>query len=98
MKIDRAGIGAIAKGAEMKALIGRLADEVAGNVREQGIKVGDRDGGRHEYDLPVTTETTVTDRARGRVIINHPAGQAVQAKHGALTKAASEAGMEVKDR
>ena len=96
MKIDRAGIGAIAKGAEMKALIGRLADEVAANVRDQGIRVGDRDGGPREVDLPVRVSQQTTDRARATVTLAHPAGIAVQAKHGALTKAASEAGLQVK--
>ena len=96
MKIDRAGIGAIAKGVEMAALIGDLAERVAESVQAQGIKVGDRDGGPREIALPVRVSQQTTDRARATVTLAHPAGIAVQAKHGALTKAASEAGLQVK--
>ena len=91
-------MGDALKGPLMQRAIQVKTEQIARNVRALGIKVGDRDGGRHEYDLPVNAEVTVTDRARGRVTINHPAGEAVQAKHGALTKAASEAGMEVREK
>ena len=96
VKIDHGGIAAILKSGEMHALIQSVTDQVAENVREQGIRVGDRDGGPREVDLPVIAKVITTDRAHGSVLIAHPAGIAVQAKHGALTKAASEAGLEVK--
>jgi hypothetical protein len=44
----------------------------------------------------VKVKLSTTDRAHAEVILAHPAGIAVQAKHGALTKAASQAGLEVK--
>lgn len=76
----------------------QAAEQVAQNVRDQGIKVGDRDGGPRERDLPVTVSMTTTDRPHANVTIAHPAGLAVQAKHGALTKAAAQAGLDVKER
>lgn len=74
------------------------AEAVAEAVRAQNIKVGDKDGGRHEYDLPVEVEMTTTDRAHAWVTLAHPSGQAVQAKHGALTKAAAQSGLDVKGK
>jgi hypothetical protein len=44
----------------------------------------------------VRVDSYETDRARAEVWLAHPSGLAVQAKHGLLTKAASEAGLEVK--
>ena len=96
IKLNHSGIGAILKSTEMHRLIQSVTEEVANNVREQKITVGDVDGGAHEYDLPVTPDVITTDRAHGSVVLAHPAGIAVQAKHGALTKAASQAGLEVK--
>lgn len=94
--LNHAGIAAVLKSAGMQAQIAATTEAVAANVRALGIKVGDRDGGPAEVDLPVKTEVILTDRAHGRVTIAHPAGQAVQAKHGALTKAAAAAGLTVK--
>lgn len=96
VKLDRAGIAAIAKSDEMMALVSAAAEEVAANVHGQGIQVGDRDGGPREIPLPVKVDTDVSDRARASVILAHPAGIAAQAKHGALTRAAAAAGLEVK--
>jgi hypothetical protein len=95
IRLNQRGIEAIAKGAEMRALVEKAAEEIARNVRAQGIKVGDRDGGPLEYELPVKVKVTTTDRAHASVILAHPAGIAVQAKHGALTRAAASAGLEV---
>lgn len=94
--LNSAGILAKLQSAQMQAEIAAATEAVAANVRAMNIRVGDRDGGPHEADLPVKTEVVVTDRAHGRVTIAHPAGQAVQAKHGALTKAAAQAGLEVR--
>lgn len=98
IKLNHKGVEAILKGAPMAAAVKAAAEKVADNVRNQGIKVGDKDGGSHEYDLPVTVTMTTTDRAHANVTIAHPAGQAVQAKHGALTKAAARAGLDVRER
>lgn len=85
-------------GAPMQAAITEATEAIAENARAMGIKVGDRDGGPREVDMPVETRQRITDRAHGSVTITHPAGQAVQAKHGALTKAAAEAGLGVTAR
>lgn len=98
VNINRAGVAAILKSAPVAAAVRAAAEQVAQNVRDQGIKVGDRDGGPHEYDLPVTVTMVTTDRAHANVTIAHPAGEAVQAKHGALTKAAAQAGLDVRER
>lgn len=73
----------------------RMAERVADKVRDQNITVGDRDGGSHEYPLPVEADLYHSDRPRVSVTIKHPAGLAVQAKHGALSKAAADCGLEL---
>jgi hypothetical protein len=95
IKPNYRGRGEVLNSKETARAVEALAEQVAGNVRDQGITVGDVDGGSHEIDLPVDVTAYDTDRARASVIIKHPAGLAVQAKRGALTKAASEAGLEV---
>lgn len=90
-----AGVKALLQSTAMHRAVQEATEKVAANVESQGITVGDRDGGKHEIDLPVLVEMTTTDRAKGCVILAHPAGAAVQAKHGALTKAAAAAGLTV---
>lgn len=69
----------------------QLAETIADNVRRQGITVGSIDAGDStETELPVI----VSDA--GNVVVAHPAGVAVEAKYGALVKAAAAAGLEVK--
>lgn len=97
VKLDHAGIGALLKSTEMHRLVQDVAEEIAGNVRAQGIRVGGTDGAG-EIDLPVEVGVTTTDRAHASVLLAHPAGVAVQAKHGALTKGASDAGLSVRRR
>lgn len=92
IQLDRAGISEVAKSREMQTLMHDLAERIADNVRGQGIRV---DGVPGKHELPVKVTDTVTDRARSSVTIAHPSGKAVQAKHGALTRAAAEAGLEV---
>lgn len=94
IQIDRRGIGEVAKSPEMKALIHDLAEEVAENVRQLGIRV---EGVPGNIELPVKVTDSTTDRAVSRVSINHASGLAVQAKHGALSKAASAAGLRLRD-
>jgi hypothetical protein len=98
IRLNHKGVEQVLKSAPMAAAVKAKAEQVAQNVRDQNIKVGDRDGGKHEYDLPVKVTMTTTDRAHANVTITHPAGEAVQAKHGALTKAAAQAGLDVKAR
>lgn len=98
VRLDHKGVAALLKSPAMQARVDQATEAVAENVRGMGIRVGDVDGGSHERDLPVTTKVVITDRAHGLVTLAHPAGQAVQAKHGALTKAAAQAGLDVRQR
>lgn len=81
--LDYAAIGEILR-EDMRGPIDKLAAEIASKV-----DVGD-------VDAPVTVASYTTDRAIAVIAIAHPAGQAIQAKHGALTKAAAACGYEVK--
>src|SRR5690349_21314040 len=94
VRLNHAGIAALLKSPDLHKLVNDTADRVADNVRSQGIKVGDVDGGPLERELPVRVVPQTTDRARAQVVLAHPAGLAVQAKHGALTKAAAAEGLE----
>jgi hypothetical protein len=96
VKLDEAGVAELLESAGMKAAVKAAAEQIADNVRAQGITVGDREGGPREQPLPVKVTLTETDRAHANVTLAHPAGQAVQAKHGALTKAAAQAGLDVR--
>lgn len=98
VNLDHSGIRALLQSTAMHRATQDAAEKVADAVRAQGIKVGDKDGGRHEYDLPVKVEMTTTDRAHAFVSLAHPAGEAVQAKRGALTKAAAQSGLDVKGK
>lgn len=97
VKLNHAGVAAILKSGEMAALVNGAAEEIAANVRAQGQKVGALEGSG-EIDLPVTVSPTTTDRAHASVALAHPAGIAVQAKHGALTRAAAAAGLDVRQK
>lgn len=88
-------IEAFLKGSEVTRMVSDAAEEVAENARNQGSRVGDRDGGPREIDMPVKVTVYETDRARASVTLAHPAGIADQAKNGTLTKAAAESGLTV---
>ena len=98
VKLSNSGVRAVLTGLPMQQRIRRVTEGVAENVRDMDIRVGDHDGGRHEIPLPVETSLHITDRAHGEVVLAHPAGRAVQAKHGALTKAARQAGLDVRSK
>jgi hypothetical protein len=98
VRLNNRGVEDLLKSAPIDAATKRAAEVVADNVRDMNIRVGDKDGGRHERDLPVTVRLVTTDRAHAIVALAHPAGEAVQAKHGALTKAATQAGLDVRGK
>jgi hypothetical protein len=89
------GIEQVAKSREVRAEVNKLAERVADAVRAQGIYV---EGVPGDVPLPVEVVEQTTDRARAQVRIAHASGKAVQAKHGVLTKAAAQAGLDVKAR
>lgn len=77
---------------ELRGEINALAERVAAHARASGRTVA-----RGEQ-MPVTVTHYTTDRAAAAVTIAHPAGLAIQAKHGTLTRAAAAAGLEVRAR
>lgn len=85
-KLDHAGIASLLKSEAFASAVESTAERIAEEVRPQ---VGDK---------PVEVEPYETDRAAARVVIADPAGKALQAKHGVLTKAAASVGLEVKSR
>lgn len=70
-------------------------EEVADLVCQQGIRVGDQDGGPDEIDLPVEVHVESGATPSMSVVLAHAAGLAVQAKHGSLTRAAAQAGLKL---
>lgn len=98
VKLDLRGLEEVAKSREVRAAVHDAAEKVAANVEAQGIRVQGKPG---DIALPVkvyddTTDDMRVNRAVSRVVLTHAAGLAVQAKHGALTRAASAAGLRVK--
>lgn len=98
VRLNSREIAARLKDDDVRAEIRVIADDMSAYVRGMNIRVGDRDRGPREYNLPVRIDHQTTDRAREVVVLNHPAGLAVEAKHSALTKAAAASGLEVRDR
>lgn len=89
VRLDHAGLESQLKSTEMAEAVRAKADEVADNVRAQGLTAS----GGESISVEVTAYTT--DRAAASVALAHPAGLGIQAKYGALTKAAADAGLEV---
>lgn len=82
----------VLKSAMMQRAVRAAADAIASAVKEQGQQVGDFEGAGR-IDIPVEVVDSVGDRARSTVLLAHPAGAAVQAKHGRLTKGAAAVGL-----
>lgn len=78
------------------ALAELLKVTMRGPIDDAARKVADAVDVGSVTDAPVTVRAYTTDRAAAAVTIAHPAGLAIQAKHGALTKAAASVGLEVK--
>ena len=89
IKLNKAGLQSV------------LTNEMAGPVAGAGaavaaaVNVGTVTDAEVVVSVGVTTSMRI-NRARALVTIAHPAGLAIQAKHGALTKAAASAGLRVK--
>lgn len=92
VRLKSSGIDKVAESAGISGAVADLAEKVADNLRSQGHMV---EGIPGEIALPVRVSVYETDRARASVTIAHPSGLAVQAKHGALTRAAAAEGLEV---
>ena len=84
IKLDHAGIASILKN-EMRGPVEAAAAAIAANVDVGSVT-----------EAQVTVRSYTTDRAACAVSIAHPAGLAIQAKYGSLTKAAASVGLQVR--
>lgn len=97
VKVDKAGLGQVMKSREVAAAVEDLAQKVAGNINARGLSA-DSAGQSSGSLLRAEVDTYTTDRAAAAVWVKHPAALAMQARHGLFTRAAADAGMEVKSR
>ena len=86
IKLNFAAIGKILR-EDMRKPIDDLARKIASAVDVGSVT-----------EARVSVLSVTTDRAKALVTIMHPAGLAMQAKHGTLTKAAASQGLEVKSK
>lgn len=93
VRLHPGALAALAKSAEVQDALNEAAERVADRVRAQSIGVGGEDFSPSEIPLPVEVKPWKDGPS---VILAHPAGLAVQAKHGVLTKAAAAEGLEMK--
>ena len=92
--LDPRGLAAIARSHGMAEALNEAGDAVRDNVERMGIRVEHEPG---DIALPVEVEGGDLDGTTASfVTLAHPAGEAVQAKHGALTKGAAQAGLDVR--
>jgi hypothetical protein len=99
IRISPAGLRAALNGAQVRKAVHDAAEAMADHIRAEGIRVGDRDGGPYEIPLPVVVrDSTVDGLPVSTVVLDHPAGQAVQMKHGSLTIAATSAGLKLRSK
>jgi len=75
-----------------------LTQTMRGPIDALARQIADRVDVGSVADADVIVRSYTTDRAAAAVSIAHPAGLAMQAKHGALTKAAASLGLEVKGK
>lgn len=89
-KLDRGGVGMWMR-ADLQGIVAQATEKVAGNVRSAVAANPPQSG-----TAQVLTSTGVNRNGRpfGLVTIAHPYGQALQAKHGVLTKAVAAAGLD----
>lgn len=82
-KLNYQAIGEILR-VNMRKPIDEMAAKIAANVDTGNV------------DAPVVVHSYVTDRAAAAITIAHPAGLAIEAKHGVLRRAAAAEGLEVR--
>ncbi|MGK5729724.1 hypothetical protein [Streptomyces sp. URMC 124] len=85
-RLDSAGVREVLRGQAVRALVDQVAAEVAAHAR-----------GLVPENVPVHVRPYTTDRGAASVVIAHPRGMGLQAKHGVLTRAAGAARLEVKE-
>lgn len=72
-----------------------LVDNLGDRIEEDAIAMAEAIA--NEYDVEVDVETMITDRPRAVVMIKDPRGMLLQARDGALTRAAADRGYEVRE-
>lgn len=88
VRLDHRGLAEILKSVEMKQLVHEEAEHIANIVRGHATIT------THGAEVKVEDYVTPT-RATSAVVIAHPGGSAMQAKHGVLTRAAGQAGVDL---
>lgn len=81
VELDRAGIGAILRGPEARAMVNSAAARVASNITLPDVQG------------MVEVRPYTTDRGAAAVNVLHPRAVGLQAKHGFITAAAAAAGL-----
>lgn len=90
VKLNRREMRDLLRSEDTQQMLGRRARAIAERVEAAGIRV---DGVPGRIALPVTVAVSAgAERARARVVIDHPAGAAVEAKHGILIASLDAAG------
>ena len=89
LRLDHPGIAGVLKSGEVASAIDGLTAAVASRASHTTAR---------GTVIPVKTDSYTTDRAAGAVILAHPAGRSVEAKHGVLAGAAASAGLEVRSK
>lgn len=89
IKLDHAGIASVLKSAGLATAVTGTAERVASGAGHTT---------RKGEVIQVKVDSYVTDRVAAGVTLAHPAGNAIEAKHGTLVRAASAAGLEVTAR
>ena len=87
VELDSKGVAQVLKSAEVAAAVHKLAEQVAGIVRNQAPDAEE-----------VVVDDYTTDRAASSVTIKDARGRLWQVRDGVLTRAASSVGLEVKER
>lgn len=82
LHLDHKAIGELLMSSEMRKITGPAAAAVAAAVDGHG--------------KPVRVRSYTTDRVAEAVSIAHPAGLAIEAKYGALSRAAASVGLQVR--
>lgn len=94
LRLDHGGIAEILKSGEMASAVHGAAENIA-----QGVQRVMVEGVPGKIPIPVEVrDYDGGDRVASSVSLDHPAGLAVQAKHGVLTAGAAAAGHEVKTK
>ena len=89
VRLNSSGIAAVLKSDDVRELVTGKAGAVAAAANANLGAAG-------HPEITAEVESYTTDRAAAQVVILHPAAMALQARYGILTRAAGEAGLELR--